>query len=648
VIGFFTDPYPDELFYSACARFGAMSKYRNGATVARELFGMQCGSAVVSFPNRLAHFISLLPPGHKYTVDRLIDDHTPLRFYSPFVEAHRIKIIRREMRGRNDNRISSRLAINASGLSSPDVLRFCPSCARFDRERHGETYWHRLHQLPGVLVCVEHRVFLEPSSAGYRRRENFVTFVPAENVIENSPVRELDPENSEHQFLLRIALDAKFLLEWRGRPATAAERQSRYYNLLLRRSLAYYKGRFRHSEIIRQFREFYPSSLLTLVHSQIGNQSQPWPLRILRQNRVNDIQPPVRHLLLMTFLEYTAKQFFTEYKEYKPFGNSPWPCLNRASDHFKKNTVRHCDITNGQKKQRGRPVSLFVCDCGFRYVRTGPDCAPEDRLRFDKVISYGSVWEGYFERGWNDPSITLTDLAEKLGVIPFTLRRHAIRLKLTFPRAGRRSRPTSQKIIDEYSRTRPAFDDDLTLRRRQWLTVRHENPDATRQQLIEVAPYLYYWLNRHSIEWLKENLPIARINKPEPIRVDWNDWDRRLSETVKMLAIEIRNLTEPPIRVSKEEIIRRLGHRAWIEQSLHKLPLTKSGLAESLESRETFLIRRVQTTTDYFQRQHVCPTRHQFEVRAGTRTMSGRHYEVRVAIERALKTLQQSCANAGG
>jgi len=642
VIGFFTDPFSDELFYSACARFAAMSKYHNAAAVARELFGMQTGSAVVSFPNRLAHFISLLPPGHTYTVDCLIDDYTPLRFYSPFVDPHRVKVIRSDMRGNRENRISSRLAINAGRLSSPDVLRFCPSCARSDRQRYGQTYWHRLHQLPGVHACAEHRVFLEPSSAGYRKRDSFVTFISAEDVIEDRPARKLNPDDSEHQFLLRLAVDAKFLLDWRGTPPTAAELQSRYHNLLLRKGLAYYKGRFRHSELIRQFCDFYPSSLLTLLQSQIGNQKQPWPLRIIRQNRVAEIQPPVRHLLLMAFLEVTAQQFFTEYKEYKPFGNSPWPCLNRASDHFREKTIRHCDITNGQKKTRGRPVGLFACDCGFRYVRTGPDCTPEDRLRFDKAISYGPVWEGYFERSWYHPSITLTNLAEKLGVIPFTLRRHAIRLKLRFPRPGHRSRPTSQKIIDEYSNTRPAFDDDLTLRRQQWLTVREENPDATRQQLIEIAPYLYYWLNRHSTEWLKQNLPITRINKPEPIRVDWNEWDGRLSETVKTLAIEIRSIKERPIRVSKEEIIRRLGHRAWIEQSLYKLPLTKSALAESLEPREKFLIRRVQTTTDYFQRLRVCPTRHQFEVKAGTRTMTGQHRGVRVAIKRALKTLQQS------
>ena len=35
-----------------------------------------------------------------------------------------------------------------------------------DREKYGETYWHRKHQLPGVEICLEHRCRLENSSNG--------------------------------------------------------------------------------------------------------------------------------------------------------------------------------------------------------------------------------------------------------------------------------------------------------------------------------------------------------------------------------------------------------------------------------------------------------------------------------------------------
>ncbi len=34
--------------------------------------------------------------------------------------------------------------------------RFCPVCAREDCKRWGESYWHRSHNLPGVLLCLAH------------------------------------------------------------------------------------------------------------------------------------------------------------------------------------------------------------------------------------------------------------------------------------------------------------------------------------------------------------------------------------------------------------------------------------------------------------------------------------------------------------
>jgi hypothetical protein len=252
------------------------------------------------------------------------------------------------------------------------------------------------------------------------------------------------------------------------------------------------------------------------------------------------------------------------------------------------------------------------------------------------------VWEQFFRRHWSDPSITLTKLARKLNVIPFTLRRHAIRLGLPFPRPGRWAKPTSQKVIEEYSNTRQTFEEDLRDRRQQWLSIRKENPRATRQQLIRIAPYAYYWLNRHSSDWLKQNMPTARKNKPEPVRVDWNTWDVTLSTKVKTIAREIRDNQARPVRVSKEEIVRRLGHRAWFEQSLSKLPYTEYALKTCLESREDFLVRRVKFAKDYFQSSGKCPTPHQFNVHAGTRTTNGQEPRVRKAIEQALRELNST------
>lgn len=68
---------------------------------------------------------------------------------------------------------------DASGMGSvtqsvSDLVpfrRFCVACAREDRRRWGESYWHREHNLPGVLVCLRHGIVLrecELRSTGWK------------------------------------------------------------------------------------------------------------------------------------------------------------------------------------------------------------------------------------------------------------------------------------------------------------------------------------------------------------------------------------------------------------------------------------------------------------------------------------------------
>lgn len=49
--------------------------------------------------------------------------------------------------------------INTSNQSAP--LRYCPLCFKEDIENYGESYWHRIHQIPAVTVCPKHlcRIF---------------------------------------------------------------------------------------------------------------------------------------------------------------------------------------------------------------------------------------------------------------------------------------------------------------------------------------------------------------------------------------------------------------------------------------------------------------------------------------------------------
>ena len=166
MIGFFTDPYPDELLYSALARYHRRARNLSKEATARDLFGNKRAKIVVDLPTRLDYFASQLP-SETYSVNRLIDEYTMLPFYSPFTPSERHVALRQSMSGEGGGSLHARLGILTSGIDVKH-LRFCILCVQEDRE----PYWHRIHQAPGVKVCPTHSILLSLSDVSVRNRSN--------------------------------------------------------------------------------------------------------------------------------------------------------------------------------------------------------------------------------------------------------------------------------------------------------------------------------------------------------------------------------------------------------------------------------------------------------------------------------------------
>src|SRR5690349_21561796 len=100
MIGYFPSFYPDELLYSAIARFGERMKYPSKRSIVKDLFESDRVQAIVDLPGHLDAFVNRLPVGCIYpTADELIDNHTLLPFYAPFLPPERVRQIREDMRG---------------------------------------------------------------------------------------------------------------------------------------------------------------------------------------------------------------------------------------------------------------------------------------------------------------------------------------------------------------------------------------------------------------------------------------------------------------------------------------------------------------------------------------------------------------------
>ncbi|MDT7688482.1 MAG: hypothetical protein QOE46_1241 [Acidobacteriota bacterium] len=319
MLGFFTDPYPDEVLYSTVARYHQRAGYRSPDYTGWELFGTARGGASIDLPGNLGHLVSVLLPDHRYTVNTLINEHTLLPFYAAFLSPDRIKRLKTIMAAGDGMRGTVHFLCGL--VTSPHRLthvRFCPACATDDRERFGETYWHRLHQVPGVKVCHKHDTFLEETDIyapnTLARRE----YVTAEAYVSIPPtVRPLDAGQRRHGILRRIAQDAAWLLDQRDLTCELTLLQNRYRGLLHDRGfmkLTVNGWVSRGRDLQSAFTDFCGTDLLIELNC------------VLRRNWIKRLyadafrpQPPLYHLLVMQFLGTSAESYFALPERDAPF-----------------------------------------------------------------------------------------------------------------------------------------------------------------------------------------------------------------------------------------------------------------------------------------------------------------------------------------
>ena len=260
---------PDELLYSGCARYAEVFAFPNQKDVATTLFGRDSITSVPDLPCHLEVLAQRLQPELGLSVERLIDAHTLLPLYAPFYPRDRIERIRGGMRG--DGFVKSLLGLHAQRQQSPESLRYCPTCVLEDELAHGVVYWHRVHQVYGVLVCSHHETWLESSAVTWRFRRTRHNYVTVSRALESQSAPTGRLEVKTHPALVAIAHDAWWLLQHSETTGTGTGLTKRYRALLAERDLASARGRLNVNRLTARFHECCPIEYLTANFTLIEN-----------------------------------------------------------------------------------------------------------------------------------------------------------------------------------------------------------------------------------------------------------------------------------------------------------------------------------------------------------------------------------------
>ena len=525
MIRFLPTPLPDETLYSIVARFFALCGYSNSKAALRELFGRDTVFPLSCVPGHLEAFARITG----IRLSRLISENTAVPYFQPFLSTQTFELLLQRMRHNAGSAIKLGLGLPASRLGAAEPLRYCEECANSDIANYGTGYWHRAHQLPGVLVCPVHGSVLTV----------FDTAEIAARFALQLPLR-LGPSNhlgyrrlfanSEIAALRNLSRDSTELLARNLSPIPPGNLSAIYMHAVARKGWMFGSRRIHPSQIIDHVSETLQALPQVSPFLDLKLQGDDnWAVRLLRAPR--GTVHPLKHILLIRTLFDDFAQFVSETKRF----------------HKKP-------IAASQSSVRG--------DCHSKRQSAlikSPPCVQDIHSRLESLLVRGD---------------SVADISRAVGFSSASIYRFIQSHKSSHTR----------RCVSIFNRTRAT-------KRQSVRHLIESAENLTRNALRRSNPGLYMWFYRNDRSWLWKKLKRMQHTQVGQ-RVNWQKRDMDLAARVQKIVRDLRNEAGRPCRLTQASIARRLNYIA-LDKNLDKLPKTAQILELNCESRETFRRHRV-------------------------------------------------------
>jgi hypothetical protein len=294
MLPFFTDPYPDELIYSAIARYHFYSGNLSYKDTLEELFNSRSVIASVEIGSRFSKLAQQI--GTNYSVESLLAKHTIYPYYAPFLSKHRQQRILEDVKG-NGQGLYGRLGMCAGGICKKDGLYYCSECATTDIEQYGEPYIHREHQLQGIDYCAHHKQKLKIYSIAFSTQSRFEYIRFDRKLMDLSKLQ--DVESNEFQAIqVKLAKMAYQLLQLPINRFEKEKNTHKYLALFRELNLMLNHNKVNQNEVYQAFISKFPKGFLEKYESAIDVKNHEHWLKIITRNP-RTIVHPFRHLLVI-------------------------------------------------------------------------------------------------------------------------------------------------------------------------------------------------------------------------------------------------------------------------------------------------------------------------------------------------------------
>lgn len=555
--------FPDETVGSVAARYHLLSCNVSTRRSLFEMFGCRGFAPNSSLPSRLAYFA-----GFVRGTDSPADAHavaastTLLSYFTFFWCRDAAARLANEMVAAAYPKASAGLLASTFGAS--DSLKYCGMCVIDDTKTFGVPYWHRVHQLPEVVICPRHMILLQERLRSADLLDRHALPLPPDE--RNSlPTPQVNPALLDMQ--LRFAKHSAALLELDQHYINPGTLQLTYQSRLIEKHLAKRSGRI-DQVALREELSQYHHNFEFLPHSEClrsgGSCESSWLERIVRKPRTR--QHPVLHLLLVDFLFGGPENLMLHFRVPLEKRRPKALCV----ENYEEKQIRHLLIERGLSlraaaKQMGRTVA---------FVRVRAKALSLHFRQNPRQIS-DELEKQIFNCLWAGSSIAETALAAMVSAVSVyrivqadpVLKAHIERRKLDANRSHRRER----------------FAKACT-------------SDACRVKTVgKVSPADYAWLMRNDRDWLKQFLESQqRGSSNHRARVDWSERDTILVSKLRCVVHKLLVTDQRPVRITVSELGRRTRSVSLLQKKLYKLPQTSAYLASAVETTLEYQKRRIE------------------------------------------------------
>lgn len=500
------------------------------------------------------------------------------------MDKERATSVIKAVRDGESKRLVGQIGINTGNIFIKDerAVKVCPECLKEFKAKNEEVYILRHHEVPGNLICKNHNTYLIDYEIPSSLRSYFYYDV---NEIDVDKLNTVYIENSLKDNFLNLYNDIDFVLHGGLQDFDVSLIKERYRQMLRQKGYLL-NDRIRQSKLVESFLEYYPADFLIKLEclpnpDDRGNWVRE--IGVIRNVQIH----PIRHLLFIRFLFGGVKEFVNYKDDYKPFGDGPWPCLNKVCEHYMELTISACDIKRTHSITN--PVGVFKCKCGFTYSRQGPDSLEDEKYRYGRILDFGHVWKDKLKELILTKDMSIAKIAKEMGCYRNTVIKYAGRLGIvdnlnTKQRFG--SKIYDKRLSDqEYERYKAKI-----------INYIRDNPESTREDIKVNLTKEFCLIFIRDKEWLNLVLPKAQKGQ---FAVDYKDKDwnsKDIEVNLKIVqAIEDILREAKPQRITKTNIANRINYFGIRDKGIiERLPKSKETLINNCETVGQFKKRKLE------------------------------------------------------